>query len=110
MGRKQAKSTKTFVDNKRGKLQENLAQEGKQDILLQHSQKQLEHQEAMIEGLAKNDEGLEEAKKSMAESSAMLNKTLSTGLQFMFSAMQHPGNISHPSSNQPGFKALNTLP
>ena len=107
VGRKRAKSTKTFVDNKREKLQKKLTQEGKQDILLQHSQKQLELQQAMIEGLTKKDEGLEAAMKSMAESSAMLNKTLATGLQFMFSAMQHPGNMGYPSSNQPGFNVNN---
>ena len=44
VSRKRAKSTKTFVDNKREKLQKKLTQEGKQDILLQHSQKQLELQ------------------------------------------------------------------
>ena len=45
--------------------------------------------------------------KSMAESSALLNKTLATGLQFMFSAMQRPGNIRYESSNPPGFTANN---
>ena len=45
--------------------------------------------------------------KSMAESSALLNKTLATGLQFMFSAMQRPGNIRYQSSNPPGFTANN---
>lgn len=105
--RKRAKSTKTFVDNKCEKLQKKLTQEGKQDILLQHSLKQLELQQAMIEGLTKKDEGLEAAMKSMAESSAMLNKTLATGLQFMFSAMQHPGNMGYPSSNQPRFNVNN---
>ena len=42
------KSAKTFVDNKREKLQKKLKQEGKQDILLQHSQRQLKRQQAII--------------------------------------------------------------
>ena len=42
------KSTKTFVDKKREKLQKKLTQEGKQDILLQHSQRQLKLQQAII--------------------------------------------------------------
>ena len=101
------KSTKTFVDNKREKLQKKLTQEGKQDILLQHSQRQLELQQAMMEGVTRKDDGLEAAMRSMAESSALLNKTLATGLQFMFSAMQRPGNIGYQSSNPPGFTANN---
>ena len=101
------KSTKTFVDNKREKLQKKLTQEGKQDILLQHSQRQLELQQAMMEGLTRKDDGLEAAMKSMAESSALLNKTLATGLQSMFSTMQRPGNICYQSSNPPGFTANN---
>lgn len=60
-------STKTLIDNKREKLQKKLTQEGKQDILIQHSQKQLEFQQAIIEGLTKKDDGLEAALKSMAE-------------------------------------------
>ena len=46
-------------------------------------------------------------KKNLAESSALLNKTLATGLQSMFSAMQRPGNICYQSSNPPGFTANN---
>ena len=45
--------------------------------------------------------------KSMAESSALLNETLATGLQSMFNAMQRPGNIRYQSSNPPGFTANN---
>ena len=93
------KSTKPFVDNKREKRQKKLTQEGKQ--------RQLELQQAMMEGLTRKDDGLEAAMKSMAESSALLNKTLATGLQFMFSAMQRPGNIRYQSSNPPGFIANN---
>ena len=59
----------------------------------------------MMEGLTRKDDGLEAAMKSMAESSALLNKTLATGLQFMFSAMQRPGNIRYQSSNPPEFTA-----
>ena len=61
----------------------------------------------MMEGLTRKDDGLEAAMKSMAESSALLNKTLPTGLQFMFSAMQRPGNIRYQLSNPPGFTANN---
>ena len=61
----------------------------------------------MMEGLTRKDDGLEAAMKSMAESSALLNKTLPTGLQFMFSAMRRPGNIRYQSSNPPGFTANN---
>ena len=93
------KSTKPFVDNKREKLQKKLTQEGKQ--------RQLELQQAMMEGLTRKDDGLEVAMKSMAESSALLNKTLATGLQFMFSAMQRPGNIRCQSLNPAGFTANN---
>ena len=93
------KSTKPFVDNKREKRQKKLTQEGKQ--------RQLELQQAMMEGLTRKDDGLEAAMKSMAESSALLNKTLATGLQFMFSAIQRPGNIRYQSSNPPGFTANN---
>ena len=93
------KSTKPFVDNKREKVQKKLTQEGKQ--------RQLEPQQAMMEGLTRKDDGLEAAMKSMAESSALINKTLATGLQFMFSAMQRPGNIGYQSSNSPGFTANN---
>ena len=60
-----------------------------------------------MEGLTRKDDGLEAAMKSMAESSALLNKTLATGLQFMFSTMQRPGNIRYQSSNPPGFTANN---
>ena len=42
------KSTKTFVDNKREKLYKKRTQEGKQDILLQDLQRQLELQQAII--------------------------------------------------------------
>ena len=42
------KSTKTFVDNKRKKLQKKLTQEGTQDILLQHLQRQLKLQQPII--------------------------------------------------------------
>ena len=93
------KSTKPFVDNKREKVQKKLTQEGKQ--------RQLEPQQAMMEGLTRKDDGLEAAMKSMAESSALLNKTLATGLQFMFSAMKPPGKIGYQSSNPPGFTANN---
>ena len=89
------KSTKPFVDNKREKRQKKLTQEGKQ--------RQLELQQAMMEGLTRKDDGLEAAMKSMA----LLNKTLATGLQFMFSAIQRPGNIRYQSSNPPGFTANN---
>ena len=41
------KSTKTFVDNKRKKLQKKLTQEGTQDILLQHLQRQLKLQQPL---------------------------------------------------------------
>ena len=41
-------STKTFVDNKRKKLQKKLTQEGTQDILLQHLQRQLKLQQPII--------------------------------------------------------------
>ena len=41
------KSTKTFVDNKRKKLQKKLTQEGTQDILLQHLQRQLKLQQSL---------------------------------------------------------------
>ena len=41
------KSTKTFVDNKRRKLQKKLTQEGTQDILLQHLQRQLKLQQPL---------------------------------------------------------------
>ena len=42
------KSTKTFVDNKRKKLQKKLTQEGTQGILLQHLQRQLKLQQPII--------------------------------------------------------------
>ena len=93
------KSTKPFADNKHEKLQKKLTQEGKQ--------RQLEPQQAVMEGLTRKDDGLEVAMKSMAESSALLNTTLATGLQFMFSSMQRPGNIGYQSSNSPGFTANN---
>ena len=70
--RKRAKSTKKFIDNKREKL----TQEEKQDILLQHSHKPFELQQAMVEGLTIKDKGLQVAMKSMAESWALLNKKL----------------------------------
>lgn len=60
-------STKTLIDKKREKLQKKLTQEGKQDILIEHSQKQLEFQQAIVEGLTKKDDGVEAALKSMAE-------------------------------------------
>ena len=60
-----------------------------------------------MEGLTRNDDGLEAAMKSMTESPALINKTLATGLQFRFSAMQRPGNIRYQSSNPPGFTANN---
>ena len=41
------KSTKTFVDNKRKILQKKLTQEGTQDILLQHLQRQLKLQQPL---------------------------------------------------------------
>ena len=41
------KSTKTFVDNKRKKLQKKLTQEGTRDILLQHLQRQLKLQQPL---------------------------------------------------------------
>ena len=41
------KSTKPFVDNKRKKLQKKLTQEGTQDILLQHLQRQLKLQQPL---------------------------------------------------------------
>ena len=59
----------------------------------------------MMEGLTRKDDRLEAAMKSMAELSALLNKTLATGLQFMFSAMQRPRNIRYQSSNPLGFTA-----
>ena len=62
MSRKQAqKSTKTFVENKREKLHKKLTQEERQDILLQQLQRQLELQQAIMEGLTRKDDGLEAA-------------------------------------------------
>ena len=76
LSRKRAqKSTKTFVENKREKLQKKLTQEERQDILLQQSQRQLELQQAIMEGLTRKDDGLEAAIRSMAESSALFNKS-----------------------------------
>ena len=59
----------------------------------------------MMEGLTRKDDDdeSEAAIRSMAESSALLNKTL----QFMFSTMQRSGNIHYQSSNPPGFTADN---
>ena len=73
----------------------------KQYMLFRRLEPQLEPQQA------RKDDGLEAAMKSMAESSALLNKTLATGLQFMFSAMKPPGKIGYQSSNPPGFTANN---
>ena len=42
------KSTKTFVDKKRKKLQKKLTQEGTQDILLQNLQRQLKLQQPLL--------------------------------------------------------------
>ena len=87
-----------------------LTQEGKQDIILQHSQIQLDLQQALIEGLSNKDEGLESAMKSMAESAALLNKTLAEGLQFMFRGFQHSGTPmghsvpGHLQQSFPGYR------
>ena len=69
-----------------------------------------------MEGVTRKDNGLEAAMRSMAESSALFNKTLATGLQFMFSAMQRPGNIGYQSQTHLdllqtiGFISLNSPP
>lgn len=104
------KPIKTLIIDKRHKLQKRLTQEGKQDIILQHSHNQLDLQQALIEGLSKKDEGLESAMKSMAESAALLNKTLAEGLQFMFRGFQHSGTPmghsvpGHLQQSFPGYR------
>ena len=82
--KKTKQTTKSLIDNKRVKLQKRMTQEGKQDIMLQHSQRQLDLQETIVKELSKKDDGLESAMKSMAESAALLNRTLAQGMQFMF--------------------------
>ena len=58
----------------------------------------------MLEAM-KKDEGLDTAIKSMAESAALLTKTLASGMQFMFSGMQPTaGHVpSQPSFNSNPF-------
>ena len=108
--KRKMKPVKTLIDDKRQKLQKRLTQEGKQDIILQHSQKQLDLQQTLIEELSKKDEGLESAMKSMAESAALLNKTLAEGLQFMFRGFQHSGTPmrhsvpGHLQQSFPGYR------
>ena len=97
--KKTKQTTKTLIDNKRVKLQKRMTQEGKQDIMLQHSQRQLDLQETIVKELSKKDDGLESAMKSMAESAALLNRTLAQGMQFMFQGFQQPG----PPVSQPQF-------
>ena len=67
--------------------------------MLQHSQRQLDLQETIVKELSKKDDGLESAMKSMAESAALLNRTLAQGMQFMFQGFQQPG----PPVSQPQF-------
>jgi len=104
------KPIKTLIIDKRQKLQKRLTQEGKQDLILQHSHNQFDLQQALIEGLSKKDEGLESAMKSMAESAALLNKTLAEGLQFMFRGFQHSGTPmghsvpGHLQQSFPGYR------
>ena len=51
------KSTKTFIDCKHKKFQK-LTKEGKQDLVLQNSLKQMELQQSMLEAMQKRDEAL----------------------------------------------------
>ena len=81
METKKRKSTKHFVDNKREICHKGLTQKARQEILLQHSQKQLDVQEKMLEAINKKDEHLRVAIKSMADSTTMLYSTLATTLQ-----------------------------
>ena len=74
-----------FVGNTREKLQKALTQEARQEILLQHSQKQVNNQEKMLEAMNKKDEGLDTAIKSMADSTIMLCNTLATTMQALAS-------------------------
>mgnify|MGYP002804126796 CR=1 FL=1 len=104
METKKRKSTKHFVDNKREKLQKGLTQKARQEILLQHSQKQLDVREKMLEAINKKDENLHVAIKSMADSTTMLCSTLATTWQTLTGAgMQHsvpvpPSQLSHARS------------
>ena len=75
---KKRKSTKHFVDNKREKLQKGLTQKARQEILLKHSQKQLDIQEKMLEAINKKDQSIDVAIKSMAESTTMVCNRLAT--------------------------------
>lgn len=95
-------SAKNFVDNKREKLQKSLTQKARQDIFLQHSQKQVDIQQAMLEAMNRKDEGLDTAIKSMAESTALLCNTLATTMQAITGGMQNP--VQHaPLATQPQF-------
>ena len=51
------KSTKTFIDCTHKKFQK-LTKEGKQDLVLQNSLKQMELQQSMLEAMKKRDEAL----------------------------------------------------
>lgn len=94
-------STKNFVDHKRDKLQKSLTQKARQDVFLQHSQKQVDIQQAMLETLNRKDEGLDTAIKSMAESTALLCNTLATTMQAIIGGMQPP--VQHAPATQPQF-------
>ena len=108
-GKKRAfQSATKLIDCKREKLQKKLTQEGKQDILLQHSQKQMDIQQAMLEAMNKKDEGLDAAIKSMAESAGLLTRTLAMGMQFMFNGMQ-PSSAGHQFGFPPGQHQTNQM-
>ena len=99
---KRVKSTKTFVDCKRKKLQKQLTKEGKQDLVLLNSQKQMELQQSMLEAMQKREEGLDTALKSMAESTALLNRTLAATMQYMMTVAQQQHVPYNPVMFQQG--------
>ena len=90
---KRVTTTKTFVDCKRKELQKNLKKEGRQDLVMQNSQKQFELQQTMIEVLQKKDNTLDSAFKSIAESTVKLNDTLAATMQYMITMGQQPGPV-----------------
>lgn len=95
------RGSQTLLDNKREKLPKKLTLQGKQDVLIQLTQKQTEIQESLLEAMGKRDEGLETALKSTAESSKMLNKTLAVGMNMLFHSMQQQQQPWQHSWTQP---------
>ena len=76
----QVGSTKQFVDTKREKLQGKLGQRAKQDVLLRHSQRDIEIKEQLLSEIKQKDS---DDMKTIAGSMSMLTQSISSGLQMM---------------------------